>query len=79
MKAMSRLFAALVVGATLAGCATTGTKVSSNSEPYRELAKSQQLWCSSFKDACTCAIDGTRTTCSLVYACVNSCNCKGAQ
>lgn len=68
--------AALALGILLTGCASTGTQVSAKSEGYKDLAKSQQAWCSTFGNTCSCAIDGMKTTCSLVYACVNSGNCS---
>jgi hypothetical protein len=67
---------ALALGVVLTVCASTGTQVSSNSDGYKDLAKSQQAWCSTFGNTCTCSIDGMKTTCSLVYACLNSGNCK---
>ena len=71
-------FTAVALGVLLTGCASTGTQVSANSDNYKTLAKSQQPWCSTFGNTCTCAIDGMKTTCSLVYACVSSGNCKTA-
>ena len=76
MKSKSGLLAALAAAAMLTACATTGTNVSSSSDSYKDLAKSQQWWCGTFGQTCTCSIDGMKTTCSLVYACVNSGNCK---
>jgi len=76
MKSKGGLLAALILGTMLSACATTGTSVTSSSDAYKDLAKSQQWWCSSFGQTCTCSIDGMKTTCSLVYACVNSGNCK---
>ena len=78
MKNIGGLLAALVFGTMLTACATTGTSTTSTSDGYKDLAKSQQWWCSSFGSTCTCSIDGMKTTCSLVYACVNSGNCKAA-
>ena len=70
------LFAAFVVCAMLSACATTGTRVSTTSDAYKDMAKSQQWWCGNFGSTCTCSIDGQKTTCSLVYACLNSGDCK---
>jgi hypothetical protein len=42
------------------------------------MAKSQQWWCGTFGETCTCYLDGVRTTCSLVNACLNSGNCTMA-
>jgi hypothetical protein len=68
----------VLVACAVAGCATSGTRTSTESAAYKDLAKSQQAWCSTFKSNCTCSIDGMQTTCSLVYACMNSGNCKAA-
>ncbi len=68
----------LVVVAVLAGCASPGTRVTTTSDAYKDMAKSQQAWCGTFADSCTCSIDGNKTTCSLVYSCVSSGNCKAA-
>jgi hypothetical protein len=79
MKTRTSLFAAVVLGVMLAGCAATGTKVSSTSTTYKDMAKSQGWWCGSFNSTCTCSLDGVQTTCSLVQACLSSGNCKVAQ
>jgi len=79
MKTKNGLFAALILSTMLAACATTGTRVSTTSDTYRDLAKGQQTWCGAFGDTCTCYLDGIKTTCSLVFACLNSGNCKAAQ
>lgn len=76
MKINGGLLAALALGIMLTACATTGTNATSTNDAGKDLAKSQQWWCNSFGSTCTCAIDGMKTTCSLVYACVNSGNCK---
>ena len=78
MKSKGGLLAALIFGSMLAACASTGTSVNSSSDAYRDMAKSQQWWCSNFQSSCTCSIDGMKTTCSLVYACLNSGNCKAS-
>ena len=70
--------AAVVACALLAACASPGTRVTSSSDPYRDMARSQQAWCNTFNSSCGCTIDGAPATCSLVYACVNSGNCKAA-
>jgi len=72
------LFTALALGALLTACASTGTSVGSTSDAYKDMARSQQWWCGTFGNTCTCTIDGMKTTCSLVYACLNSGNCKAA-
>ena len=76
VKTKSGLLAALVLGAMLAGCATTGTKVASTGDQYKGMANSQRWWCGTFSATCTCYLDGVQTTCSLVQACLNSGNCK---
>jgi len=79
MNANKRLFTALILGTMLAACASTGTRVSATSDGYRSMARGQEPWCGTFGDTCTCYLDGIKTTCSLVYACVNSGNCRAAQ
>ena len=78
MKTKCRLLAAMILSVTLVACATTGTRVSTTSDGYRNMAKSQQWWCGTFGETCTCYLDGVRTTCSLVNACLNSGNCTMA-
>ncbi len=78
MKSRFAWFAALLACAIAAGCATTGTRVSTTSDTYRGMASSQQWWCGTFGDTCQCSIDGVKTTCSLVYACLQSGNCKAS-
>jgi hypothetical protein len=78
MKINRGLLAAAVLGTMLTACATTGTRATSSSDGYKDLAKSQQWWCGTFGSTCTCSIDGVKTTCSLVYACMSSGNCKAA-
>ncbi len=78
MKTKNGLLAALILSTMLAACATTGTRVSTTSDTYRSMARGQQTWCGAFGDTCTCYLDGIKTTCSLVYACLNSGNCKVA-
>jgi hypothetical protein len=79
MKMKNGLFATLIAITMLAGCATTGTRVSTTSDAYRDMAKGQQTWCGAFGDTCTCYLDGIKTMCSLVSACLNSGNCKASQ
>jgi hypothetical protein len=79
MKTKTGVVVALLTSLVLGACASTGTKVSSGSDAYRDMAKSQQGWCGTFPDSCTCYIDGNRATCSLVYACMSSGNCRAAQ
>ncbi len=77
MKTKSLLLA-LIVSTTLVACASTGTRVTSTSDTYKSLARNQVTWCEMF-GGCTCYLDGIQTTCSLVFACLNSGNCKLAQ
>ena len=70
------VFIGVLLACAVAGCATTGTRATTESAAYKDLAKSQQWWCGTFKETCSCSIDGMQTTCSLVAACVNSGNCK---
>ncbi|HTI45337.1 MAG TPA: hypothetical protein VMB76_02190 [Casimicrobiaceae bacterium] len=79
MKTKRGLFAAVMLGAMLAGCAATGTRVTSTSETYKDMARGQGWWCGTFGSTCTCYLDGVQTTCSLVQACLSSGNCKAAQ
>lgn len=77
MKAKGGLLAAVVVCALLSACATSGTRVNTTSDTYRQLARSQQAWCAQF--GCNCYLDGVQTSCSLVAACLNSGNCQRVQ
>jgi outer membrane biogenesis lipoprotein LolB len=77
MKAKGGLLAAVVVCALLSACATSGTRVSTASDTYRQMARSQQAWCAQF--GCNCYLDGVQTSCSLVAACLNSGNCQRVQ
>jgi hypothetical protein len=79
LNTKSGLLAALALGAMLAACASTGTKVTSSSDGYRDMAKSQQWWCGNFGSSCQCTIDGLPATCSLVQACLSSGNCAVAK
>ena len=72
------VLAALAVSIALAGCAATGTRATSTSQGYKDLARSQQWWCGTFGQTCTCTIDDMKTTCSLAFSCVQSGNCKTA-
>jgi hypothetical protein len=66
---------------SLAGCAATGTRVTTSSDTYRDMASSQQAWCSSMgsMSGCGCTMDGKPATCSLVQTCINAGDCKRAQ
>ena len=76
MKTKSGLLAAVALGVMLAACASTGTRVSTTSDGYKDRARSQQWWGGTFGATCQCYIDNVQTTCSLVQACLNSGNCK---
>jgi len=77
MKRISKgTLVAMMMCALLSACATSGTRVTSNSETYKSMAGGQQWWCSSF--GCSCTIDGQPATCSLVEACLSSGNCQRA-
>ena len=75
MKIKGGLLAAALACALLSACATSGTKVATTSETYKGMAGGQKHWCEMF-GGCTCSIDGIQTTCSLVWACLNSGNCR---
>ena len=66
---------ALVVATLLSGCATPGTKVTSSSDAWKSMARSQQAWCAQV-GGCDCQMDGQPVTCSLAATCVNSGSCK---
>jgi len=68
--------AAIVLCALLSACATSGTRVTSNSDTYKSMAHSQQGWCSQF--GCGCSVDGQPATCSLAAACLNAGSCQRA-
>lgn len=79
MKTTSAFVAALIMGAMLAGCAATGSRMTTTTATYKDMSASQRWWCDSFGSTCGCTIDGMKTTCSLAQACVSSGNCKVAQ
>ena len=62
--------------AAIAACATTGTRVTSNSDVYKSMARSQQAWCSQF--GCGCSVDGQPATCSLAATCLSTGSCQRA-
>ena len=78
MKMKTGLLAGLALSALLTACASPGTRVTTNSENsmYREMARSQQTWCSTFNTTCGCSIDGVQSTCSLAATCMNTGACK---
>jgi hypothetical protein len=76
MKALPKGALIVMMCALVAACATPATRVTSTSDGYKSMARSQQWWCSQF--GCGCTIDGVQATCSLVAACINSGNCQRA-
>ena len=68
----------LVLLTGLAGCAATGTRVTSDGGAYGSMTESQQWWCAN-AGGCDCSIDGKKATCSLVQACLSAGSCKAAQ
>ena len=77
MNATVRLLAVAALCALLTACASAGTRVTAKSGDYKSMAQSQTPWCQTF--GCSCFLDGIQTSCSLVYACLNSGNCVRAQ
>jgi hypothetical protein len=78
MKRMTRSsLIAIALSAMLAACASPGTRVTTDSDMYRSMARSQQWWCSQF--GCGCTMDGQQVTCALASTCVNAGSCKQAQ
>ena len=69
---------AIVVATALGACASPGTRVSSNSDTFKNMAKSQQQWCSQV-GGCACQIDGAPVTCTLAQTCINAGSCRTAQ
>jgi hypothetical protein len=78
MKIKNGLLAAALTCALVSACSSPGTKVATTSETYRSMAGGQKTWCEMF-GGCTCFLDGIQTTCSLVFACLNSGNCTLAK
>jgi hypothetical protein len=67
---------AILACAILGGCATSTTRVTTDSDAYKAMADSQQWWCSQF--GCGCTLDGKQATCALVATCLNTGSCKSA-
>lgn len=77
MKRIScRSLFAIAVCAVLTACASTGTRVTTDSDAYKTMARSQQAWCSQF--GCGCSMDGQQVTCALASTCINTGSCKAA-
>lgn len=77
MKPLSRrTLLTLALCATLAACASTGTRVATDSDAYKTMASSQQAWCSQFGSTCGCQMNGQPVTCALASTCINTSSCK---
>lgn len=76
MNATGKRLAIVAMCVLLTACASAGTRVTTKSDNYKSMAQSQTPWCQTF--GCSCFLDGIRTSCSLVYACLNSGNCTRA-
>jgi len=70
---------AVALCAMLAACASSGTRVTTDSDAYKTMARSQQWWCSPFASTCECSLDDQKVTCALAATCVNTGSCKQAQ
>jgi len=68
---------AVVLCAMLSACASTGTRVTTTSDAYKTMARSQQAWCSQF--GCGCSLDGQPATCTLVGTCMQTGSCQASQ
>ena len=75
-RALTRTMAPLLLCSLLFACASAGTRVTSTSQTYKDLSRSQQAWCAQV--GCACYLDGVQTSCSLVFSCLNSGNCQRA-
>jgi outer membrane biogenesis lipoprotein LolB len=79
MKRISESLVAVAVCGMLAACASTGTKVTTNSDAYKTMARSQQAWCSQFASTCGCTLDDQKVTCALASTCINTGSCQQSQ
>ena len=70
---------AVALCAMLAACASSGTRVTTDSDAYKTMARSQQWWCSQFDSTCGCMLDDQKVTCALASTCVNTGSCKQGQ
>src|SRR5260370_36508854 len=77
MKAKSGLLATVVLCALLSACATSGMRVSTTSDAYRQMARSQQALRGQF--GCSCTLDGVQGTGPLVWTCLNFGSCQPVQ
>lgn len=71
-----RSLTAIALCAMLAACASTGTRVSTDSESYKAMANGQQAWCSQFGSTCGCEMNGQKVTCALASTCINTSSCR---
>ena len=76
MNATGKRLAIVALCALLTACASAETRVTAKSDNYKSMAQSQSWWCQTF--GCSCTLDGMRTSCMLVEACLNSGNCTRA-
>jgi hypothetical protein len=67
---------AVALCAILSACASTGTRVATDSDAYKQWASSQQAWCSQFASTCGCRMNGQPVTCALASTCINTSSCK---
>ena len=67
---------AIALCAMLAACASTGTRVTTDSDAYKSMANSQQAWCSQFGSTCGCELNGRKVTCALASTCINTSSCR---
>jgi hypothetical protein len=74
MEKKNGVFVAAVFCALLSACATSGTRVSTDSDIYKQMSSSQHQLCTQF--GCECYLNETQTSCPLVSSCLNSGSCK---
>ena len=67
---------AVALCAILSACASTGTRVATDSDAYKQMASSQQAWCSQFASTCGCQMNGQPVTCALASTCINTSSCR---
>ena len=73
---------AALLAIALLGCAKSpippaGTRVSTNSEVFRQAAQGLRDQCARL--GCTCNLDGIETTCAVVFACLDAGFCELAK
>ena len=67
---------AIALAAMLSACASTGTRVTTDSDAYKSMANGQQAWCSQFGSTCGCELNGQKVTCALASTCINTSSCR---